>query len=421
MENYLQYLNESPTVFFKYGENYGKNLEFVTSNVKDIFGYTSEDFMTNKIDFLNCVYESDKEQLKEEVTFLFNSNLEKYEFKPYRIQSKNKKLLLIQDITKVIRNNTGEITHFFSYLRDITSQKISENIQKQKELDRYMKIINENVLVSSTDLEGKIISYSDKFKKVSGFTDKELIGNRHNIMKHEDNEENMYKDLWETIIKGKVWKGEHKNISKDGKIFWVENIVTPNFDDNKVIESYTSVYTDITLRKNIAELLITDALTNLYNRRHFNTIFKTELKRSRRHQYNFVLMMIDIDYFKQYNDTYGHPQGDIALVRVANSLQNSIHRPEDYVFRLGGEEFCVITSNIDNDGIFQLANKLKNNIENLYIEHNKNSSSDYLTVSIGIKTIEYTNILDYEEIYKLADDALYKAKKAGRNRINLQS
>lgn len=128
-------------------------------------------------------------------------------------------------------------------------------------------------------------------------------------------------------------------------------------------------------------------------------------------------MMIDIDYFKQYNDTYGHHQGDTALISVANSLKKSLKRPEDYVFRLGGEEFCVITSEINKEGTLELEKRIKSNIESLLIEHIGSKCSSYLTASIGIKIVSDDLYLDYDDIYKLADDALYEAKDEGRNKI----
>lgn len=543
MDHYLQYLNESPTVFFKCKNEKGWPVEFVTENVFEILGYKSEDFLSSRISFLDIVYERDKQQIIEEVSNISKFENKKYEFKPYRITTKNNATLWVQDITKIIRNDKDEIIYYYCYITDITNQinineklevseeiistmynnsvqfiglmspdgtllranktslefanieendvigkkfwdcpwwkhskkaqevlkedinkaangktirtqklhedengnkiyvdfsikpvlnhdseviylipegrDITENVLKEKQLKRYMKIINENVLISTTDLEGKIIKGSDKFSIVSGFSKDELIGNRHNIMNHSDNDASAYKDLWETITKGKIWKGIHKNVSKNGTVFWVENIITPNFDEEGVIDSYTSIYNDITAQKEVEELLITDVLTNIYNRRHFNSIFESEFKRSRRHKYTFILMIIDIDYFKQYNDIYGHHEGDSTLFTVANCLKNSLHRPEDYIFRLGGEEFSVITTDIRKDGAVKIANNLRSNVEKLCIEHKGNDISKYLTISIGIKFVDIGSILDYEEIYKQSDNALYKAKENGRNTICL--
>lgn len=124
-----------------------------------------------------------------------------------------------------------------------------------------------------------------------------------------------------------------------------------------------------------------------------------------------------IDLFLKTIKYYGQNEGDLALLSVASSLRNTLHRPEDYIFRLGGEEFCVITSDISNEGILQLANKLRVNVENLHLIHKENKSSEYLTISVGVKNVDNDLLLDYEDIYKLADNALYKAKESGRNMV----
>ncbi len=303
------------------------------------------------------------------------------------------------------------VTNILCEAHDITQSK---NIQKR--LDQYMKIVNDNVYITISDLNGKIVNVSDAYCKLTGYLRDELIDKKHSIFRHPDTEDYVFKELWATISRGRLWKGEHKNRKKDGSTFWVENSITPNLDENGNITGYTSIYNDITDKKEISELLITDYLTKIYNRRHFNDIFDLELKRARRDKKNFVLMVLDIDYFKQYNDTYGHDAGDKALQLVANSLKYTLNRAHDFVFRLGGEEFGIITSKIGTSGAKTLANKLKGSIENLEIEHRGNKVSNFITISIGTKIVTPESTLSQNDIYKLADDALYEAKDLGRNR-----
>ncbi len=292
---------------------------------------------------------------------------------------------------------------------------ITQTINTKRSLDQYMRIVNENVYISISDLKGNILEISDAYCRLTGYNREELIGQKHSIFKHPDNDSYIFKELWNTIVKGRLWKGEHRNVKKNGDVFWVENSITPNLDENKRVTGYTSIYNDITDKKEISELLITDYLTKIFNRRHFNDIFGTELKRSKRDNTNFALIILDIDYFKQYNDTYGHDSGDKTLYTVANTIKHALHRASDFVFRLGGEEFGVITSNIDEDGAKTLAQMIKKSIEDLKIEHKNSQISDYLTISIGIKLVKPESILSKNEIYKLADLALYEAKTKGRN------
>ena len=125
---------------------------------------------------------------------------------------------------------------------------------------------------------------------------------------------------------------------------------------------------------------------------------------------------MDIDYFKEYNDNYGHQKGDLALERVANLLKKKAIRASDFTFRLGGEEFGIITT-LDREKAIEFANLIKNEVENLKIEHKASKISKYLTISIGIISKEGENITNSDLLYKEADDNLYEAKRLGRNSI----
>lgn len=161
----------------------------------------------------------------------------------------------------------------------------------------------------------------------------------------------------------------------------------------------------------------TDSLTALYNRRYFNLLFEREFKRAMRLGKPFVFMMLDIDFFKQYNDTYGHMQGDQALQSVAKVLKSTLQRPGDYPFRLGGEEFGVIITDSDCQNARQMGEKIRANIEALKIEHKGSKISTILTVSIGGICIIPTIHMGDESLIHAADVNLYAAKERGRNQV----
>lgn len=126
-------------------------------------------------------------------------------------------------------------------------------------------------------------------------------------------------------------------------------------------------------------------------------------------------MMIDIDFFKQYNDTYGHINGDDVLIHIADTLQKHFCRASDFCFRLGGEEFGIISTGNTLTEVIQQAEQLRMAIEKLNIQHKKSRISNYVTISMGVG---FSNGADtFEEIFSEADAALYKAKDYGRNRI----
>ena len=171
--------------------------------------------------------------------------------------------------------------------------------------------------------------------------------------------------------------------------------------------------------KKLENVSYTDSLTSLHNRRYFNFIYDKELKRAKREKKYITFMMLDIDFFKQYNDTYGHIEGDRALVNVAKVLKSMLKRPSDYVFRLGGEEFGVILFDTDEKSSSIVAQKICDSIRAKEIEHKSSSVNKYVTISIGVVCCIADEALNDELLITKADEMLYEAKKSGRDRFLL--
>ncbi|WP_170175818.1 GGDEF domain-containing protein [Sulfurimonas crateris] len=169
--------------------------------------------------------------------------------------------------------------------------------------------------------------------------------------------------------------------------------------------------------KNIQKLTITDSMSSLYNRRHFDKVFEDNLKIQSRTKQPLVFIILDIDFFKQYNDTYGHQAGDIVIKIVAKNLRASLKRAGDMAFRLGGEEFGILCIGMSHSEALSFANSIKERIENEKVKHEKNQVSDYLTISMGVIVIEPDTLHNVNEIYRCADKALYMAKENGRNQV----
>jgi len=291
--------------------------------------------------------------------------------------------------------------------------------QTNKQLVSYVDIVDKYVITSSTDKRGRIISTSDAFCEISGYSPEELIGSNHRIVRHEDMPESIYQELWGTIARGKTWEGELKNKKKNGEFYWVHAYISPNFDEQEKITGYTAIRVDITDKKRAEELSVTDELTSLFNRRHFNNIFPQELARAERDKRIFALMIIDVDYFKPYNDNYGHQQGDLVLQQVSRVLKDTLRRAGDFAFRIGGEEFGVIVNVDHEEDACVIAEKLRRAVEDLGLEHAHNPAAGNVTVSIGLKTHQGAGGQPalMELIYRRADDALYQAKENGRNQV----
>lgn len=198
--------------------------------------------------------------------------------------------------------------------------------------------------------------------------------------------------------------------SQESHIFLVR---AAPFDEIRFLVTFTDI-TELENYKNKLELFsITDGLTALYNRRYFNEILPREINRARRDNKQLAYIMLDVDYFKSYNDTYGHMSGDNVLISIAHTIQKNFNRASDFCFRIGGEEFGILFTITSSEEGYKMAEQLRNAIESLHIEHKKSNVSQYVTVSVGIVICKDSSTL--ESLYSHADSELYNAKESGRN------
>lgn len=171
------------------------------------------------------------------------------------------------------------------------------------------------------------------------------------------------------------------------------------------------------VRDELEALSLTDALTGLANRRCFNDVLDAECHRLRRIKAPISVIMVDVDFFKAFNDTYGHLAGDECLKLVAGVIRSNLKRPQDLAARYGGEEFCCILPETDHAGAVAIAMGIKDEVAGLKIRHEGSAIGDYLTVSVGVATLICDEDIDSETVVSLADERLYQAKKNGRNQV----
>jgi len=169
----------------------------------------------------------------------------------------------------------------------------------------------------------------------------------------------------------------------------------------------------------LESLSFLDDLTAIPNRRRFSEFINTEWRRSARNQSTMALLMIDIDFFKLFNDNYGHRAGDEVLQKVATTLQEALKRPGDFVARYGGEEFVVVLPDTDVQGALVIAEAMRREIEELGIVHRYSGISDRLTISLGVAGMQAERDSSPRVLIEAADAALYRAKQAGRNRVEV--
>lgn len=330
------------------------------------------------------------------------------------------KMLFAVDITeykKQLRNEflfllfLGALTYSISFLiiNGGFKKYITSITSQSKKLKEYTSIIDDYVVVSSTDLKGNITYASDAFCKISGYSKNELIGKSHSLIRHPDMEDATFKQMWETIKDQKVWSGEVKNKKKDGGYYWVHAVISPVYDEDGKVKGYTAIRNDISDKKLIEEISQKDKLTQIFNRLKLDDELAMELEKSRRYNIPFSIILLDIDKFKSVNDTYGHQAGDSVLIQMSQILSKNI-RKIDILGRWGGEEFMIICPNTTAENCKILAEHLREKIEKFTFDSVSKS-----TASFGVT--QYKQNEDEKKLLKRCDDALYEAKNNGRNRV----
>ncbi|HQQ62986.1 MAG TPA: sensor domain-containing diguanylate cyclase [Pseudomonadales bacterium] len=224
-------------------------------------------------------------------------------------------------------------------------------------------------------------------------------------------------------------EADYRALTADGNYVWIRDVVHVIRGEDGEVESLVGFMFDISERKkNEQELLrlqgeleklsYTDGLTGIANRRMFEMVLEREWAGARRNERPLSLILLDIDFFKQYNDCYGHQDGDAALKRVAGLLVEGC-RSQDLVARYGGEEFAVILPETDLAAAQVVAERCRTLVLDAEIPHARSSISDYLTVSQGLGMIVPGDQDMPQTFVKVVDELLYKAKKQGRNSVGL--
>jgi diguanylate cyclase (GGDEF)-like protein/PAS domain S-box-containing protein len=307
---------------------------------------------------------------------------------------------------------TKEIIFLYSVMDEmgiIAFYDITERVEAENRLQEYISIVDENVLVVRSDENAVMTSVSTAFCRLFGYTEEEMLGKPAMIVNHEEFLRDVQPVVMETILAGRVWTGEIKKVAKNGDIFWVQSMIQPVFD-NGVRTGFLSISNDITDKKRIEILSVTDKLTGVYNRIRLDEVLSTEFVRFKRYEQSYSVIMFDIDYFKRVNDTYGHLAGDDVLKSLAQLVKASI-RESDIFGRWGGEEFLVVCCGTDVEGAHNLAEKLRQKVEIFAFP-----AVDRLTCSFGVAQVDDAGT---DNMVKRADEALYRAKQGGRNRVEI--
>jgi diguanylate cyclase (GGDEF)-like protein/PAS domain S-box-containing protein len=307
------------------------------------------------------------------------------------------------------------------------------------EMANQTRAISAHLMVSESAQNGKIIRVSDTFLEASGYSRDEVIGQYHGMFNSGLYSREFYKDLWNTVSSGNIWKGIFRNRKKEGGYYWVNATIVPFTDAWGKVSRYVCFYSDITeaialsekldheyrlreelsqVNRNLVTDLNTDPLTGVANRRALDSFTLQAIAPDRKLTQPMSVMMLDLDKFKSINDTYGHGAGDAVLREVARRWTQQI-RASDMLARLGGEEFCVVLPHTTSAKAQRVAEKLRTVTAATPVEIIYNETPLFLnvTVSIGLVSTDWPQHLEVKSLLQVADEALYEAKRGGRNRV----
>lgn len=415
-----------------------QKIEEVNTKFVDFFNLSLEEFNKKHNSFSNLFLEHKDENyifdIEKDNTFCIDKilrvpnhpfyciieNFDKFQFH-FRITikrlSNDKYLVILKDVSTIV-NKTNKI------LEDRTL------------LNQYKKIIDVSTIVSKTDAKGIITYANDVFCEISGYKLNELIGKPHNIVRHSDMSQEDFKNLWKTIKSGNIWRGQIKNLKKNGEYYVVDATISPIYDANDKIVEYIAIRKDITteydnkneletqskqiLEQNIKlqKLASFDGLTDSYNRRALEDIFKTTLEEHINIDMDMSVIMIDLDHFKNVNDNFGHDAGDNVLTTTVFLIKNNLKK-QDIVARYGGEEFIVLLPYTSLQDATIVAEHLR-----ILLSNHKFDLVGNITASFGVSSLKTINLKEtssYENIMtkliKVSDENLYLSKHNGRNKV----
>ncbi|GGB08301.1 sensor domain-containing diguanylate cyclase [Agarivorans gilvus] len=349
--------------------------------------------------------------------------------------------ILLQHNVYPLKNQQDEVTGVLNVSYDVTKwhelnrqleQENQNRLSSEKELGRQNNLIR--TVFNSTpdplgfiDDKGNFVGGNEPFAKMFGYTSDALLG-KHltEVLSAEQLEQHQVQNS-QILETGKPLRYEELVYLDDGHQIWYEVIKGPYFDDVSGERGIIFITRDVTERKateqqladaimQLQELSFIDSLTQVANRRSFDEKLQQLWLTHRREGLELSLLLLDIDSFKQYNDNYGHQQGDEALRQVAKLTSRSVKRGSDLVARYGGEEFAILLPNTSNEGAKLVAENVLKNMTEAQIPHEYSEAGEYISVSIGVATVVPQQGVDYGELVRIADLQLYRAKHQGKAR-----
>ena len=385
------------------------NKLYWSDEVFRIFGLKPQEFGATYEAFLSYIYPDDVNLVNEHYA---NSIVEQRGYHvTHRIVKEDGSIGYVEERCEHDFDENGNAIRSIGTVHDITIRyEAEENLKLAYEVFAKM---SDGVLI--TDANQRIVKINQAFSKMSGYSFEEIKGKKPSVLSSGWHSEEFYKSMWNQLDIYGQWKGEVYDRKKSGERYLIELSIIALYNDKNILTHYISITNDITKRKEQEELIHNlayfDDLTKLPNRVLYEERVTSRIPSNKRNGKKMALLFIDMDNFKNINDTLGHMMGDRFLIKVSELLGKAI-RENDTLARLGGDEFTVLLEDLESIlEIIPIADRIINFFNKpLVIDNNKL----YTSASIGI-SIYPNDGTNYQSLLKAADTAMYQAKNSGKN------
>jgi diguanylate cyclase (GGDEF)-like protein/PAS domain S-box-containing protein len=399
----------------------------------NIVGYTEEDLL--QLTFQDITHPDDLNVDVQHMAQVLAGELDAHSLEKRYIRKDGSVVSTILTYS-LIRDQAGEPDYFISAVEDITELKMAEKkINKSNEELQQVMSFTDTALDAQQDTfflfepsTGKPVRWNRAFREVSGYSEDEIASMPAPSSYYSPEDVERAKSFTQEVIEKGSGTIELELLCKYGGKVPTEYRVSAIHDESGKLKYLISIGRDITKRKQAEDELMSlnakleqfsfqDGLTGIANRRMFDQMLDIEWGHAQRDRQPLSLIMLDIDFFKQYNDSYGHQQGDACLQQIAQVLNSISQRSIDLVARYGGEEFVILLPQTVTEQAILLGEKCRTKVIELQLQHESSTVCDVVTISLGVSTIMPSVDTQPSNLVKVADEFLYKAKGNGRNRI----
>ena len=375
----------------------------------DIVGYGKEELA--EMTALDITHPDDLHLSRESLNSLLAGEIDSYQIEKRYIR-RNGDVVWVNVTTSLLRDSSGTPYNLIGQFQDITARVLAE--EKLRLAATVYNYSNEAMMI--TDADNHIVATNPAFTELTGYSAEEVLGKNPNFLSSGRHGADFYHKLWHSLATTHHWEGDVWNRKKSGELYAEWLSISAVHNAKGAVQNYVALFTDVTEKKKVAEQIWEyanfDPLTRLPNRRLFRDRLEQAIKKADRAAETMALLFIDLDYFKEVNDTLGHQVGDELLVQVAHRLTAQV-RASDTVARLGGDEFTAILSDINN--AVDAGRIAQAFVDTLAQPFHMFGHEVHVSGSIGV--ILYPDeARTVEELIKGADDAMYQSKAAGRSR-----